>query len=192
MKRYAIMAAVAVALFLLGYIFGRTHKRNVEVRVQTDTLTVRDTIVVDHPVDVERVVRDSILVAVRDTIRERDTLVMVLQRESRTYKGKDYTAVVSGYDPSLERIEVYPTVTTITRTETVTEKTSPWRFNVVVGVDYGRMEERYVTPNIGAEIGWKRWSVTASAGARMMVMEGNTLAPIPYAEAGVRYRIVAR
>ena len=190
MKRYAIIAAVAVALFLLGYIFGRTHKKDMEVRVQMDTLTVSDTIRIPYPVPSKEWKVDTMLVEVRDTIRLKDTLYVTLPMEKRTYKREDFYAEVSGYDPRLTYIEVYPKTVTITKK--VTEIPSQWRFSLAVGLDYGRMEERYVTPNIGAEIGWKRWSVTASAGARMMVMEGNTLAPIPYAEAGVRYRIVAR
>ena len=161
--------------------------------MQTDTLIVRDTIreIIPQPTKVVENVT-PIYVPMLDTVRVKDTVYLALQSQKKIYKEDDFYAEVSGYRVNIDYIEVYPTVTTITKTETVIEKASPWRFNVVVGVDYGRMEERYVTPNIGAEIGWKRWSVTASAGARMMVREGNTLAPIPYAEAGVRYRIVAR
>jgi hypothetical protein len=43
----------------------------------------------------------------------------VLSRESREYKGEDYFARVSGYDPTLDFIEVYPKTTSITNTERV-------------------------------------------------------------------------
>ncbi len=89
------------------------------VEIQTDTLYVRDTVTIERPVEVRRVVMDTILVHVRDTVRRHDTLYVSLPYEVKTYKGDDYYAEVSGYNPSLYYLEVYPKREVVTRTEKV-------------------------------------------------------------------------
>jgi hypothetical protein len=102
-----------------------------------------------------------------------------------------YYAKVSGYDPSLDYIEVYPKTTTISKIETTTLKPSPWRYGVTVGLDYGWMEKTYVTPNVGAEVGFKKVSLGVEAGINLNV--NNTQeAPIPYLRASIKYRLVGK
>lgn len=81
------------------------------VSVRVDTLVVRDTIREKYPVFQDRWHERTELVQVTDTIRLRDTLYLAVEIESREYGGKegdDYRAVVSGFRPSLDLIEVYP------------------------------------------------------------------------------------
>lgn len=87
-----------------------------EVVVQTDTLTVRDTIREMRPVYVDRTKTDTMLVAVADTVTVRDTVYMVLEREQRWYHGDRYDAWVSGYRPQLDSIWVCPETRYVTRT----------------------------------------------------------------------------
>lgn len=112
-----------IIIFLVGAILGWVcrpeHIREVTKKI-TDTLVVVDTHVVEKPVLVEKTIKDSMLVAIHDTTIVNDTIFVALPIESKTYKGEDYLAVISGYRPNLDRIEVYPKTTTVTKTETIT------------------------------------------------------------------------
>lgn len=117
MKKNIIIGAV---LFLVGLLIGLIcrPKQYVETTiVQRDTTVVRDTLTIAKPVAVTKVRKDTILVYVTDTVRMKDTLFIALPMETKTYKGEDYYAEVSGYRPSLDVIQVYP------KTEYITEKT---------------------------------------------------------------------
>lgn len=83
---------------------------------QTDTIVRFDTITIDKPVAITREKKDTILVCLTDTIRILDTLYIGLPMETKTYKGEEYYAEVSGYKPSLDMIQVYPKTEIITET----------------------------------------------------------------------------
>ncbi len=117
MKKNIIIGAV---LFLVGLLIGLIcrPKQYVETTiVQRDTTIVRDTLTIAKPVAVTKVRKDTILVYLTDTIKIKDTLYVALPMETKTYKGEEYYAEVSGYRPSLDVIQVYP------KTEYITEKT---------------------------------------------------------------------
>ena len=78
-----------------------------------------------------------------------------LPRETKVYEDSTYKAQISGYEPRLDYIEVYPR--TITITETVTERTRrrPWGIGVNVG--YGAtLHDRQVmlSPYIGVGVSY--------------------------------------
>lgn len=118
MKKEIIIGAL---LLILGFVIGilcRPHRIERVVDIQRDTTFIRDTHIIEKPVLVERTIKDSLLVAVHDTTRIHDTLYIALPMEKKIYKGEDYLAEISGYKPSLDRIEVYPKNTIITETIT--------------------------------------------------------------------------
>jgi hypothetical protein len=100
-----------VILLILGIVAGWLcrdyHFRGEVEMVQTDTLVIRDTHIVERIVEKERRYYDTMYVAIRDTIVKNDTTYLPLPRESRTYGDERFTAVVSGYQPSLDRLEIY-------------------------------------------------------------------------------------
>ena len=186
-----ILAILALGCYLMGYIRAREHFSGITKQV-TDTLIVRDTHVIDNPVLMEQTCKETLLVAVHDTIRIKDTVYISLPKETKTYKGDEYYAEVSGYKPSLDRIEVYPKTTTISKTETIVQKPSPWRVSLDIGLDYSRMEAMYISPNIGAEIGYKRFSVNAEAGVDLRMQEMIVHKAVPYWEIGMKYSLFRR
>lgn len=110
MKKEIIIGAL---LLILGFVIGIICKpRRIErvVDIQRDTITKIDTHVIEKPVLKETRVVDTVYVAieVHDTTTINDTLYMRLEFETKTYKGENYLAKVSGYNPSLYYIEVYP------------------------------------------------------------------------------------
>ena len=123
MKKYIPYILVLVVGFVIGLLCRPRHIREVTERI-TDTLVVRDTHIIEKPVLVERTYYDSLYVAVRDTIRVKDSVFVALPMERKVYKGEDYLAEISGYRANLDRIEVYPKTTTIkeTITQSVTNR----------------------------------------------------------------------
>lgn len=118
---------IAVSILLVGIVVGllcRPKGCPDTTIIQRDTTYVRDTHTVEKPVPVAKVVKDTMLLVVKDTIRIKDTLYITLPRETKTYKGEEYCAEISGYKPSLDRIEVYPKteIITETRREVVRQK----------------------------------------------------------------------
>lgn len=130
-----------LVVLILGMVAGswlcrQYHFRDATKMVQVDTVEVRDTIEIEKPIVKEVTKTEKIYVEVRDTVTIHDTTYVVLQRESKTYKGEDYYAEVSGYEPSLDRIEVYPKTTTIYKTETKAEKKRNHSLSVGIEVNY--------------------------------------------------------
>lgn len=116
---------IGILLLTLCIVLGSLCRRGriCEVtKVITDTLVVVDTHIIEKPVVVYQKVVDTMLYAVHDTTRIQDTLYVRLPFEKKTYKGEDYLAEISGYNASLDRIEVYPKTTTITKTQSVTKR----------------------------------------------------------------------
>ena len=141
-----IILILALITFIGGcigsFFFGRATKGTsiVSTKVERDTIIVRDTLRESYPVEVEReVVRTEykyLTRLVRDTITLRDTILVEIPIEEKEYKGKDYRAVVGGYNPYLKSIEVYPTTKYINTTETITKR-KRWGFSVGAQGGYG-------------------------------------------------------
>lgn len=158
--KYIFWAVIVLVFGLLCFTTGRKSVRTPAPspeQVRVDTLVVRDTITREKPVYVRAYVRDSIY------IYKRDTLFITLPREVKVYEDATYRAEVSGYEPSLDRIEVYPTTRTITqtvtRTETVRKKT-PWGVGVQVGYGIGKYGNEFYTGmyvGVGISYNLLRW-----------------------------------
>ena len=114
-------ALIAVSLLLsaaLGFVGGRRARPVAETLTRTDTLRFRDTLTVELPVPVLIEVVDTVLVPCVDIVTIRDTVYAPLPVERREYRDSSYRAVVSGFRPSLDLIEVYPATTVVTKTVT--------------------------------------------------------------------------
>ena len=149
-----------VAFLAAGVLLFFAGRCTAEKAVQTeyvervDTLLVRDTIVRETPVYLRSETIDTMYVHVRDT------LYVSLPRESRTYGDERYTAVVSGYEPSLDRLEVYLETQTVTKY--VMRHEPPKRWGIGVQAGYGataRNGSVYLSPYIGIGISYDiiRW-----------------------------------
>lgn len=133
-KWFVILASLLIAVFI-GFFIGRSiggKRPKIETRVQVDTLVIRDTLRVLQPTEITKYVIKKEVVPVSDTISIHDTLYMIMDRESRTYSGEDYKAVVTGISPALEYIEVYPTTKIITKDNYITSRKN-WGFSIGTG-----------------------------------------------------------
>lgn len=118
-KSIIVAAALLVGVWLIGYIIGRNHIPDATGKIQIDTLVRHDTIRVDSPVEIRRIkTTDTLILPITDTLRVRDTVYLVLNRQIKEYRDSLFYARVSGYDPELDYIEVYPKTVVISKTET--------------------------------------------------------------------------
>ena len=128
-----IIAFALASIFSLGYRVGKRGQEEV-IKTQVDTLVIRDTICVKEPVIVERRVVDTMTIEVPDYLVVHDTAYVNLPREEVEYRDTSYRAVVSGFLPRLEEIEIYrqDRVVTIETTRTIKER-SHWGLGVQAG-----------------------------------------------------------
>lgn len=192
-KSILVAAALLVGVWLIGYIIGRNHIPSTVEKVQIDTLVRHDTIRIESPLEIRRIkTTDTLILPITDTLRVRDTVYSVLNRQIKEYRDSLFYARVSGYDPKLDFIEVYPKTTVISKTETTTQNPSPWRYGVTVGLDYGMMWGKYITPNVGAEIGYKKLTLGVECGVNMSLVNSTIETPMPYLQASIKYRLAGR
>ena len=161
LKKLVIAALLAALLLLSGYLLGRRANRALapELMVQTDTLRIRDTLLVERPVPVEVRVVDTMLVAVMDTVTVNDTVYLQLPREEKVYESGDYRAQVSGYRPELDWIEVYPQTVYVTK-NVITKDVGKWGIGVQAGYGaYFRDGHMRLAPYVGVGVSYDiiRW-----------------------------------
>jgi hypothetical protein len=110
----------------------------------------------ERPVYYATTVVDTVLVAVTDTVRLRDTLYMEIEREQKAYRDTMYEAWVSGVRPALDSIRIYAPVQTITVKERVpVTRRTHWGIGVSAG--YGAtLQDKTVrlSPYIGVGISY--------------------------------------
>ena len=163
MKHGAIIYIIALALLALSFGLGRyTAKPEhiLEERVQKDTLVIRDTFTHYMPQYVERHTRDTVRIPIRELVH--DTVAVYLPRETKVYKDIHYRAEVSGYDPSLDNIEIFAQkeVVTMTATQVVKKRA--------------------------------RWGIGLSAGYGLAInAHDQAFTPAPYIGVGIQYNLVS-
>ena len=110
----------------------------------------RDTLRLNSPIlrEIHKVTHDTIKIVMNDTIVRRDTIY--LEREQRVYEDEEYKAFVSGFQPRLDSIYVYPK--TIYETKVSTRK--EWRqFTYGVQVGVGVVIPFNSSPSFGGYLG---------------------------------------
>ena len=137
---FAVLFRIAVFVFasLLLFKFCSRHREDTGAPsdtifiFNTDTSYIRDTVFIYYPRPVSVLVSDTLIV--RDT---------VLLKEHKFYKDSLYEAWVSGYEPSLDSICVFPVTKTITNTITNTvietkevKKKTPFGIGIQAGYGY--------------------------------------------------------
>lgn len=170
--RLWIYRAALLLVWSLGFLFwGRSctssepapadPSEKVDTLIVRDTLIIRDTVTIKQPKPAKAEKRDSMLAPVVDTVVIRDTAYIVLPRETKTYGDERYTAVVSGYNPSLDRLEIYLENQVVTKV-VIPQSVAP-------------------TP--------KRWGLGVQVGAGA-TLQGQTIRLSPYIGIGVSYNII--
>lgn len=149
----ALVAAVSVLSWRLGY---RSAVAESIETPKADTLIVRDTVTVEYPVPILTTITDTLLVAYPDIVIIHDTTFVQLPKERKEYSGKDYRAVVSGYQPSLDLIKVFPETKVVTRIISVpSRKRSHFALSLQAGYGITFQDNRITPlPYIGAGLSY--------------------------------------
>lgn len=146
-----ILIACCIISFLGGYDYASKHCYN--VRTVTDTIIERETIIsVPDTVYREVALGDkTVKVVVRDTLCKTDTVEVALPFVQREYRDSNYNAWVSGYEPALDSIKVFPRTMTVKERVTVKDKARRW--GIYGGVGIGVSDR--ITPCVGVGIGYR-------------------------------------
>lgn len=154
---------IFVTLLVLAFGLGRYTAepvRIVEERAQRDTLIIRDTVTHYAPRYIERHTRDTIHIPIPELVR--DTVAVYLPRETKVYEDSRYRAEVSGYQPSLDRIDIF------TQTKVVTQNTA-----------------QVVKQKT-------RWGIGISAGYGLAINAHDyAFTPAPYIGIGIQYNLIS-
>ena len=146
-----LLIACCIVSFLGGYDFASKHCYNVST--VTDTIVKRDTIT-SIPDTVYRTValgEKTVKVVIHDTLCKTDTVTVSLPFVQKQYKDSSYSAWISGYEPSLDSIRVFPKTTIIRESKVVRQKDRRW--GVFGGVGIGVSDR--ITPCVGVGIGYR-------------------------------------
>ena len=134
-----MIAIVAIGV-AAGSLFNVIFPKKAKIIEKTDTMYVYKTVTIEKPVLKETKVVEKILVPVHDTIVKNDTTYIALPRESKTYGDERYTAEVSGYEPSLDRLEIYVENQVVTK-YLIPEPKKPKMNFLVAGVEAAYMTD---------------------------------------------------
>lgn len=155
-----LLFTIAGIWFLLGARYGRrTARIDPESKVIRDTVTytIHDTITREKPVFKYSYIHDT--VRAYFTTIERDTVLVDVPIERKVYQEDSlYRAVVSGprcgnYEPSLDSLVVWPTITTITIREKVKTPAPKLSLGITAGPSALVTPGGKIHGGIGATIG---------------------------------------
>jgi hypothetical protein len=117
-----------ILILFIGFVVGYCSRPQTDTIVKTEIKT--DTLRIDTPTEVRvDTFMQKVFVPVKqkaDTVFHTDSILVYLPFERKVYEDSTYRAVISGYQPVLEEIDVYAKETIIYK-----EKSSP-RFSPYV------------------------------------------------------------
>lgn len=122
------------------YQCNKNNNRIVEINnvetIRQDTLIVRDTLKFYKPKPI--FVKSEI-----DTLYINDTTFIELPKETKVYRDSTYEAQISGFQPNLDYISVFPKTTYIT-TEKVSyiEKKRHFNHGIQLGIGFGLINRK--------------------------------------------------
>ena len=157
MNNLKIWAVSILTAFLFGSLASYfAVKGHFQAKLATLTpkeiqIVKRDTLLLNSPIlrEIHKITHDTIKIVMNDTIVRRDTIY--LEREQRVYEDEEYKAFVSGFQPRLDSIYVYPK--TIYETKVSTRK--EWRqFTYGVQVGVGVVMPFNSSPSFGGYLGF--------------------------------------
>lgn len=146
--RKIILIGMHMVLFAF-LVFYLRHKEVVEVEViKTDTIRITDTIVSVRPICTIKRVTDTLLIHTTDTLMRE--VVVSLPREERVYMDSTFRAVVSGYRPALDTMQIYQRNSVVK----VIERKAPPRWSLGLQSGVG-VTPKGVQPYVGVGISYR-------------------------------------
>lgn len=148
-----------IIILLLGIIFFQYGNPKIKEKILKDTITYTDTFIdidtVCYPNPIPKIVKitDTMYIDKDSIKQEGDSLI--LPRETKIYEDSTYKATISGFNPILEDITVYPKTIYITKEKTIEiEKKQHFYYGIGGGFGYGLIHSKFDV-FIGGTIGYK-------------------------------------
>lgn len=152
---FLLLLAVIAAAFFIGRRIGYFQAVSGPYTVKVDTVYHFDTVRVYEPQIVEKRVVDTMVVESVDYIVVHDTAFVQLPREEVTYQDTAYRAVVSGYLPRLEELEIYKRERVVTvETERIVRVSERTRWGLGFQVGAGVNTSGQLQPYIGVGLSY--------------------------------------
>ena len=141
MKNYLIAAIIGIgvaACMLVTFLIGREsgyalgYASALNEPHKADTIWKTDTHFVDKPVEKWKTVEKVVYLPVKvdSLVTIHDTTYIALERERKGYSGDDYELEITGVEPNLEWVKVFPKTAYITNTVVKKQK---WSFGATLG-----------------------------------------------------------
>lgn len=148
---FILLVACCIISFLGGYDYASKHCYN--VRTVTDTIIERETItaIPDTVYKTVALGEKTVKVVVHDTLCKTDSVDIALPFVQREYRDSNYNAWVSGFEPALDSIKVFPRTVKVHERVTVKEKSRQWGLYGGIGIG---VSDR-ITPYVGVGIGYR-------------------------------------
>ena len=165
-----LIAALAVTVLTLSVALVSEHCSSSdfsipEITMRTDTVIIRDTVLIDRPVEAGARTIDTILISTAlpahgDTVRLTDTVYVHLPVEQKHYSAPEYDAWVSGFRPSLDSLKIHTQSARITNTIPlpVHPKSKRWGIGIQVGYGMTAAPRPEFHPYIGIGISYNIFS----------------------------------
>lgn len=150
---YILIGVGLSVAVLLGFLVGQRCPRNggeETPTIKVDTLVIRDTIKVTEPISVTKRVVDSIPYPVTDTLRMRDTVYVILEREQIRWEDSLSVVYASGVMPQVDSV-IHHTQGLIITKEIPIIKKNRWGLGVQAGM--GACKDG-LTPYVGVGVSY--------------------------------------
>lgn len=160
-RAYGLVCLLVVSVLCNVMLLVGKSSHSGHIASDTTRVTIIDTIPYLHPVPVDSVVVRYVterLPAKRDTMQIgcTDSVDVEIPITQKRYADSTYTAWVSGYNPSLDSIHIYPRHEVITITNTIRQKPKKWGVGLNVG--YGITPRHGMQPYVGIGVSYNLFS----------------------------------
>lgn len=146
---------IIITCCVISFVSGYDFASKCYYSIPPDTIIKRDTVTLipDTVCDTVQLGERIVKVEVRggDTLHRIDTVTVSLPFVQKRYKDSSYSAWVSGYEPSLDSIIVFPKTTIIRESKVERKKARRW--GIYGGVGIGVSDR--ITPCVGVGIGYR-------------------------------------
>ena len=157
MNRYEkVMTILCVILLVMDIgVLWQNHRQKTPLEppeIKVDTLVIRDTIMQNKPIFVDKIKVDSVLIPVKDTIVIRDSVYIYMDREKITWRDSLCEVYASGIMPQVDSVRHFTKYKYITiETQVPVKVKSHWGLGVNAGYGVG---QGCLTPYIGIGVSY--------------------------------------
>ena len=132
MKHVIYIIIIIILVILNLYQYNKNNRIEINTVEVRDTVVIRDTVKFDNPTLIYvKTEHDTLYIESIDS-------TVVMNKETKVYRDSTYEAQISGFQPHLDHIKVFPNTTYITTEKTsYIEKKKHFNHGIQIGVGFG-------------------------------------------------------